>query len=195
LAGFVPCLGNCGFIFGSVFGSEVAKISKRLGWKLLIFPLTIRGRERKIGETIEFPKWFTVLGNFAVVLWIILGSVGFWLFNQVAGWVFLLTALIGVYGVLKFLGCLRPCHQCKKCTFGLGRISALYFGKRSLKDPKESYGMASAVFFYALLGPFPAAFLLVSTVQAFEVLKIAVLLCLLTISLYSALTWHTTRKL
>jgi hypothetical protein len=71
----------------------------------------------------------------------------------------------------------------------------LYFGKRSLKDPKESYGMASAVFFYALLGPFPAAFLLVSTVQAFEVLKIAVLLCLLTISLYSALTWHTTRKL
>ena len=135
-----------------------------------------------------------MFGNLAVILWIVLGSVAFWLYNQVAGWLFLIFALIAIYGVLKFLGCLRPCYHCKKCTFGLGRISALFFGKRSLKDPKESYGMASAVFFYTLLGPFPAVFLLISTVQAFTVLKIAVLLFLLTISLYSALTWRPTRK-
>ncbi|MGD0643849.1 MAG: hypothetical protein ABSA75_02980 [Candidatus Bathyarchaeia archaeon] len=150
---------------------------------------------KKISETIEFPKTFTVFGNLAVVLWIVIGSMGFWLVNQVAGWLFLVFALIGVYGVLKFLGCLRPCYQCKKCTFGLGRISALYFGKRTFKDPKESYGMTSAVFFYTLLGPFPAAFLLISTVQAFEALKTVVLLFLLTISFYSGLTWRTTRKM
>jgi len=136
-----------------------------------------------------------VFGNLAVILWIVINSLAFWLYNQVAGWLFLVAAIIGIYGVLKFLGCLRPCHQCKKCTFGLGRISALFFGKRSLKDPKESYGMASAVFFYVLLGPFPAAFLLISTVQTFAVLKIVVLLCLLVISLYSGLTWRTTHKL
>ena len=147
-----------------------------------------------ISETMEFPKTFTALGNLAVIFWIVLGSLAFWLYNQVAGWLFLVTALIANYGVLKFLGCLRPCYHCKKCTFGLGRIAALYFGKRSLKDPKESYGMASAVFFYALLGPFPAAILLISTVQAFAVLKILVLLGLLAISLYSGLTWRTTRK-
>jgi hypothetical protein len=135
-----------------------------------------------------------LFGNLAVILWIVLGSVAFWLYNQVAGWLFLIFALIAIYGVLKFLGCLRPCYHCKKCTFGLGRISALFFGKRSLKDPKESYGMASAVFFYTLLGPFPAVLLLISTVQELAVLKIAVLLFLLTISLYSALTWRPTRK-
>jgi hypothetical protein len=143
----------------------------------------------------EFQKTFTVLGNLAVILWIVLGSMAFWLYNQVAGWLFLVAALIATYGGLKFLGCLRPCYHCKKCTFGLGRISALFFGKRSLKDPKESYGMASAVFFYALFGPFPAVFLLISTVQAFAVFKILVLLGLLTISLISVLSWRATREL
>lgn len=142
----------------------------------------------------EFQKTFTILGNLAVILWIVLGSLAFWLYNQVAGWLFLVSALIATYGGLKFLGCLRPCYHCKKCTFGLGRISALFFGKRSLKDPKESYGMASAVFFYALLGPFPTMFLLISTAEAFTVLKIMVLLFLLAISLYSGSTWRTTRK-
>lgn len=135
------------------------------------------------------------MGNLVVIFWIALGSLAFWLYNQIAGWLFLVASLIATYGVLKLLGCLRPCYHCKKCTFGLGRISALFFGKRSLKDPKESYGMTSAVFFNALFGPFPAVFLLISTVQAFAVFKIMVLLCLLGISLYSGLTWRTTSKL
>jgi hypothetical protein len=82
----------------------------------------------------------------------------------------------------------------KNGTFGLGRIAALYFGKRSLKDYKHTYGIAIAIFFYALLGPFPAVFLLISTLQALDALKIVVLLALLTVSLWSALTWLPTRK-
>jgi hypothetical protein len=137
----------------------------------------------------------TILGNLAVILWIVLDSLAFWLYDHLAGWLFLVAALIVIYGVLKILGCFRPCYHCKKCTFGLGRISALFFGKRSLKDPKESYKMASAVFFFALLGPFPVVFLFLSTIESFSVLKIVVFLCLLTVSLYSGLTWRTPRKL
>ena len=118
-----------------------------------------------------------------------------WLYNQVAGWLFLFAMLIATYGVLKILGCMRPCYHCKKCTFGLGRIAALYFGKRSLKDYKETYGIVTAILFYGLLGPFPAAILLIIKVQAFEVINIVVLLNLLAISLYSALTWRAARKL
>jgi hypothetical protein len=143
----------------------------------------------------EFPKKFTVLGNLSVVFWIVLGSVGLWLYSPVYGWLFLVVALIATFGVLKFIGCLRPCYHCKKCTMGFGRISALFFGKRSLKDFKETYGMAPAIFFYALIGPFPAALLLISTVEAFTVLKITLLLCLLTISIYSGLTWRPSREL
>jgi hypothetical protein len=101
-----------------------------------------------------------------------------------------LGALIGIYGILKFLGCLRPCYNCKKCTFGLGRLAALYFGKRSLKDYKYNYGLPVAIFFYIVMGPFPATVLLVSTVQAFTILKAAVLVVLLVFSVFSALTWR-----
>jgi hypothetical protein len=122
----------------------------------------------------------------------VLDSVALWLFNPIAGVLFLVAALIGIYGVLKFLGCLRPCYHCKKCTYGLGRLAALYFGKRNLKDYKETYGIAIAIFFYILLGPFPVAILLISTIQAFTALKVAFLLCLLIVSVYSGLTWRTT---
>jgi hypothetical protein len=151
--------------------------------------------EQKISETIEFPKNFTILGNLALALWIAIDTVAFLLFNLAAGIIFLLVAIISVHGVLKFLGCMRPCYNCKKCTFGMGRLSALYFGKRSIKDYKETYGMATAIFFYALIGPFPVAVLIVSTIQEFTVLKIRVLLGLLAITLYRGLTWRKTRKL
>jgi hypothetical protein len=146
----------------------------------------------KFSETMEFPNPLTIIGNFAVLLWIALGSLGFWLYNQAAGLVFLIVSLIAVYGVLKFIGCMRPCYHCKSCTRGFGRISALFFGKRSLKDPKESYGMASAVFFYALLGPFPAMFSFVSTIQTFTVFKLLISLCLLAVTVFSGLTWRKT---
>jgi len=142
----------------------------------------------------EFPNRLIALGNIALILWIILGSLAFWLYNQVAGWLFLVSTLIATYVVLRFLGCLRPCYHCKKCTLGFGRLSALFFGKRSLKDPKESYRMGTAVFFYALLGPFPAVFLLASIFESFSVVKIVVLLCLLAISVYSGLTWRPIHK-
>jgi hypothetical protein len=69
-------------------------------------------------------------------------------------------------------------------------LSALFFGNRSLKDLKESYGIASVVFSCTLLFPVPAAFLAVSAVQAFSILKIAVLACLLAISACSMATWR-----
>jgi len=72
----------------------------------------------------------------------------------------------------------------------LGRLAALYFGKRSLKDYKYNYGLPVAIFFYIFMGPFPAAVLLVSTVQAFNVLKAAVFVVLLALSGLSALTWR-----
>ena len=107
---------------------------------------------------------FLIAGNLALAFWIALGTFGLLLYNLPAGVVFLFVALIGVYGVLKFLGCMRPCYNCRKCTYGLGRLSALYFGRRSLKDYKETYGLAVAIFFYALVGPLPAGLLLVSAV-------------------------------
>ena len=125
-------------------------------------------------------------------MWIALDTVAFLFINLAAGAAFLIVALIAIYGVLKFLGCLRPCYNCKKCTFGLGRLAALYFGKRSLKDYKYNYHLPTAIFFYALIGPFPAVVSLFYTVQAFTIPKMAVTIVLLLLSVYSALTWRVT---
>ena len=168
---------------------------KRLQWKLIIHPQAIRPRRgSKISETIELPKKLVIIGNFAVALWIVLDIISFLLFNTVAGVVFLLVAVIGIYGILKFLGCLRPCYNCKKCTFGMGRIAVLYFGKRSLKDYTKTYGLPVAIFFYILLGPFPAAVSLFLAVESFTILKVVVFAALLLISAYSALTWRISNK-
>ena len=81
--------------------------------------------ETKTNETIEFPETLTIIGNLGLAVWIALDTLAFLLYDIVVGVVFLLATLIAVYGVLKFLGCLRPCYNCKKCTFGLGRLAAL----------------------------------------------------------------------
>jgi len=153
--------------------------------------ITIRRRIITISQ-IEFPKAFTILGNLALAGWIALDTLGFLQVNLAAGVTFFLVALIAVYGVLKFLGCLRPCYNCKKCTYGMGRLSALYFGRRGLKDYKFTYGLGVALFFFILLGPFPAAILLVSALQALTLLKAAVLICLSGASLLSARSWWKT---
>jgi hypothetical protein len=76
----------------------------------------------------------------------------------------------------------------------MGRIAVFYFGKRSLKDYKKTYGLPIAIFFFILLGPFPAAISLFSTVQSFTILKVVFFAALLSISIYSALTWRITNK-
>jgi hypothetical protein len=164
--------------------------------KPLISPATPNS-ERKtenISATIEFPKTLSIIGNLAVAVWIALDTVTFWLIDLTVGVAFLIAALIAIYGVLKFLGCLRPCFNCKKCTFGMGRIAALYFGKRSLKDYKETYRFPTALFFYVFLGPFPAISLLVSTIYIFDVAKLVILVCLLALTVYSGLTWRQTSQ-
>jgi hypothetical protein len=147
--------------------------------------------EERISETIEFPKTLVIAGNIVLAAWILLDSVALSLVNLAGGVAFLIVLLIAVYGILKFLGCLRPCYNCKKCTFGMGRLAALYFGKRELKDYKHNYHLPVALFYYLLIGPLPAAILLTYTIQAFTVPKTVALLGLIAFSTFSALTWRT----
>ncbi len=146
--------------------------------------------EERISETIEFPKTLVIAGNIALAAWILLDAVALSLVSLAAGVAILLVLLIAVYGILKFLGCLRPCYNCKKCTFGMGRLAALYFGKRSLKDYKHNYRLPVALFYYTLVGPLPAAILLASTIEVFTAAKTAVLFISFAFSVTSALTWR-----
>jgi hypothetical protein len=150
--------------------------------------------EPKNGRPVFFPEKLVVLGNLALFVWIILDAVAFFLYNLTDGVVFLVVALIAVYGVLHFIGCLRPCYNCIKCTHGMGRLAALYFGKRILKDYKYSYKLPTAIFFTLLVGAFPAAFALYSALQDVSFIKSAVFGVLLVFTIFSGLTWRTKKR-
>ena len=150
--------------------------------------------EPKNGRPIFFPENLVLFGNLALFLWIVLDSVAFLLYDFTTGIVFFILTLILIYGVLHILGCLRPCYNCIKCTHGMGRLSALYFGRRIFKDYKYSYKLPTAIFFTLYIGAFPAAFALYSTVIDFTVLKAAVFVVLLAFTIYSGLTWRTKKR-
>ena len=150
--------------------------------------------EPKNGRPIFFPEKLVLLGNLALFVWIVLDAVAFLVFDLTVGIVFFLATLILVYGLLHILGCLRPCYNCIKCTHGMGRLAALYFGKRIFKDYKYSYKLPTAIFFTLYIGAFPAAFALYSTLIDFTIVKAAVFVALLAITIYSSLTWRTKKR-
>jgi hypothetical protein len=150
--------------------------------------------EPKDGRPIFFPKKLVLFGNLALFVWIVLDTVAFLLFNLTASIIFFIVTLILIYGVLHIIGCLRPCYNCIKCTHGMGRMAALYFGKRIFKDYKYSYKLPTAIFFTLYIGAFPAAFALYSAVIGFTVIKAAVFVVLLVFTIFSGLTWRTKKR-
>jgi hypothetical protein len=150
--------------------------------------------EPKNGRPIFFPENLVLYGNMALFIWIVLDAVAFLLYDFTVGIVFFVLTLILIYGVLHLLGCLRPCHMCIKCTHGMGRLAALYFGRPLFKDYKYNYKLPTAIFFTLYIGAFPAAFALYSTVIGFSVVKAAVFAVLLAITLFSASTWRTKKR-
>ncbi len=146
--------------------------------------------EPKNGRPIFFPEKLVIGGNLALFVWIVLDTVAFLLYDITAGIAFFIVTLILIYGVLHFLGCLRPCYNCIRCTHGMGRLAALYFGRRIFKDYKYNYKLPGAIFFTLYVGAFPAAFALYSAIQSFTVVRALVFAVLLAITIFSALTWR-----
>jgi hypothetical protein len=147
--------------------------------------------EPKNGRPIFFPEKLVIFGNLALFLWIVLDTAAFVLYDLTTGIAFFILTLILIYGVLHFLGCLRPCYNCIKCTHGMGRLAALYFGRRIFKDYKYNYKLPGAIFFTLYIGAFPAAFALYSAITDFTAIKATVFVVLLAFTIFSAFTWRT----
>ena len=151
--------------------------------------------EPKNGRPIFFPENLVLYGNLALFVWIVLDAAAFLLFDVTVGIVFFVVTLILIYGLLHLLGCLRPCYNCIKCTHGMGRLAALYFGRRIFKDYKYNYKLPTAILFTLYIGAFPAAFALYSAINDFSVVKAAVFVVLLVFTGYSGLTWRTKKRM
>ncbi len=140
-------------------------------------------------EKVEFTRQLLILGNLALIAWVFLAFFGVLFYTIIYSWLYLILDAIVIYAILRRLGC-SSCYKCKTCTSGFGRLAGAFFGRGFVK--KESVGNRIGLvgFIYFLLLPLPAALIVLSMLQAFAVLKVIVLVCLLTLGAYSFSTWH-----
>jgi hypothetical protein len=134
----------------------------------------------------EYSKSLLILGNLGIALWIVISAVACWFFNPILGWLFLVSAFVLVFAILRRLGC-SSCYYCKSCTSGFGKLADLFFGRGYMAGVNSSAGL-KAFFVYVLLGLIPIGFLAFSIIQDFAASKIAVLVFLLLLLIYSGVS-------
>ncbi len=139
----------------------------------------------------EYPKGLIVFGNFVIVFWLILGAVACWFFYPILGLVYLITAFILVYIVLRRLVCINCYYYDKWCGIGFGKISAIMFKKGRIEAFPTSIGLKLAPATYGLLIIVPPILLIVSIVQGFSWYKVILLFLLILVLIY---TWGVGRK-
>jgi hypothetical protein len=160
----------------------------------MLFQPLVEGEIETVGdEKFEYTRTLLISGNVAILVWTIIATIATWFYFQAIAWVFLLLDVAIVFLFLRRLGC-STCVYCKTCTMGFGRLAGWFFGKRELKDLSNKTAVAFVAIAYVFLSLVPAAVLTVSLVQAFDPFKMAVLLSLLAISIFSLATWSKTRK-
>lgn len=141
-------------------------------------------------EKLAFTRRFLVLGNTVLLIWIFLASASALLYNQIYGWLYLVFLSALTYAFLRRLGCIS-CYFCESCTSGFGRLAGDFFGRGPVKRLSFGRRLGVVVFMYVLLLPVPVVFL---ALAGLSVSSVAVLGCLLAVSVYSLSTWYN-RKL
>lgn len=139
--------------------------------------------ESPIRKTKEYSKFELIFGNLAIILWIVLGAMSFWLFYPIVAIVFFVTASFLVFYQLGKHGC-TTCYYCKTCTIGIGKLPALFFFKGGTANVNKR-ALKQFPFVYSLLSLVPLVFIVISTIETITIIKITVLILLLTFSIYS----------
>lgn len=139
--------------------------------------------ESPIRKTKEYSKFELIFGNLAIILWIVLGAMSFWLFYPIVAIVFFVTASFLVFYQLGKHGC-TTCYYCKTCTIGIGKLPALFFSKGGTANVNKR-ALKQFPFVYSLLSLVPLVFIVISTIETITIIKITVLILLLTFSIYS----------
>lgn len=133
----------------------------------------------------EYPKAGIILGNFMMILWIILGTIACWFLYSLVAWIYLAFAVIIVGVVLRKLLCTNCYYYDRWCCMGWGKLSALFFKKGTIEAFNTSPGQKLAPLAYSILSVIPIVFIVTSIFQDFSITKLAVLILLLLISFYS----------
>ena len=133
----------------------------------------------------SFPLSRVIFGNGMMLVWIGLGTIACWFIYPLVAWLYLAAALIMIFVVLRKLVCTNCYYYGKRCALGWGKVSALFFSPGSIDQFSTCAGIKAAPITYGLLTLIPLVLCIVALVQEATVLKTAVLVLLLAVSVYS----------
>ncbi len=138
----------------------------------------------------EYSKYELVLGNIAIISWIILGAVSCGIFYFIAG--------IGYFTLLAFLiffeigkhGCVT-CYYCKTCTIGMGKLPEFFFRTEGAANVNRR---AQRIFqlVFVLLSLVPMPLIVFSIIQEFLFYKVIVFAAILVFSIYNGIVRRRT---
>ncbi|MBN1255420.1 MAG: hypothetical protein JXA50_09125 [Deltaproteobacteria bacterium] len=120
-----------------------------------------------------------------MLVWIGLGTIACWFVYPVVAWIYLGAAALMVFVVLRKLVCTNCYYYDKRCALGWGKLSVLFFSQGSIEQFSTCAGVKCAPLTYGLLTLIPLVFSVVAVVQEFTAIRIAVLVLLLAVSIYS----------
>jgi hypothetical protein len=126
-----------------------------------------------------------IFGNSMMLVWIGLGTIACWFVYPLVAWIYLAAALIMIFVVLRKLVCSNCYYYGKRCALGWGKVSALFFSQGSIDQFSTCAGIKAAPITYGLLTLIPLVLCIVALVQEATILRVAVLVLLLAVSVYS----------
>lgn len=132
-------------------------------------------------KTKEYSKWELIFGNFAIIIWIVLGAFSCWLFYPLSAIGFFALAAFLVFFELGKRGC-QTCYYCKTCTIGMGKLPELFFTKNGTANVNKK-ALKLFPFVYLFLSLVPLVLAVVSTLQDFSAFKFLLVTLLLLFSI------------
>jgi len=142
-------------------------------------------------DKIEYSTPNLLLGNFVIIVWILIGSAGCWLLNPFGALGFFAISSFLVYYELGKKGCLS-CFLCKTCTIGFGKLFDVFFTKRGYENMNRK-ARKLFPFVYLLLTIVPIALTAISLSMSVSIFKVFLLLALSIFSVVSGVA-SLTRK-
>jgi hypothetical protein len=124
-----------------------------------------------------------LLGNLAIAVWILLGSLSFAIYYPLTAVPYIAVAAFLVFYKIGKKGCVT-CYYCKNCTIGMGKLPSLFFkGERTANVNVKVLKLFPWT--YLLMSAVPVALIAVSLFQEVTAFRVALLCGVLAFSLYS----------
>jgi hypothetical protein len=143
----------------------------------------VAGEEEKIVAS----KSLIFFGSLMIAVWIVIGTAAFWVINSMFGLLFLGFSVFLVLIVMRRQMC-GSCYYCASCTKGFAKLSKLFLGGSSIPGISKGATWGMTVFIYLFLSIIPGIVLFSSIFQEFSLLELSLLIGLLLISIYNAVS-------